>query len=209
MNGVVLGVGRMGKRHVQALRDVGVDVVGVADPREESRASAMKALELAGSLVHADPEDLLRRARPECVVVASTAATFLLLSGWTHGPGQPKPPRVAARAAPATTAAPKPAQKKTVKPKARTRKRARPVPLTTRQISKQLFQGQCGFCHTLAAAGTSGRVGPNLDRLRPTRQRVLDAIAAGGRRTGLMPPGLFTGRDALNVATFVAEATRR
>ena len=143
------------------------------------------------------------------VVVASTAATFLLLSGWTPGPGQPKPPRVAARAAPATTTAPKPTKKKTVKPKARTRKRARPVPLTTRQISKQLFQGQCGFCHTLAAAGTSGRVGPNLDRLRPTRQRVLDAIAAGGRRTGLMPPGLFTGRDALNVATFVAEATRR
>jgi mono/diheme cytochrome c family protein len=140
------------------------------------------------------------------VVVASIAATGLLLSGWTPGPGAPKPARVAASPAPTTPAAPA-TKKKTVKPKVR--KRAQSVPLTTRQISKQLFQGECGFCHTLAAAGTSGRVGPNLDKLRPTRKRVLEAIAAGGRRTGLMPADIFTGSDALNVATFVAEAARR
>jgi hypothetical protein len=38
---------------------------------------------------------------------------------------------------------------------------------------------------------------------------VLAAIAAGGRRTGLMPPGIFTGADAVRVAKFVSEATRR
>jgi hypothetical protein len=38
---------------------------------------------------------------------------------------------------------------------------------------------------------------------------VLDAIAAGGRRTGLMPPGIVTGADAARLATFVAGATRR
>ena len=143
------------------------------------------------------------------IVVASIAATALLLSGWTPGPGPSAPARVAASPAPAKAAAPATKTKKTVKAKARKRTRVQSVPLTTRQVSKQLFQGECGFCHTLAAAGTTGRVGPNLDKLRPTRQRVLDAIAAGGRRTGLMPADIFTGSDALNVATFVAEATRR
>jgi mono/diheme cytochrome c family protein len=143
------------------------------------------------------------------VVLASLAATILLLSGWTPGPGTPAPQRVAASTAAARTAAPKKkaAPKKTIK--AKPRKRAARVPPTTRQVSKQLFQEDCGFCHTLAAAGTTGRVGPNLDKLRPGRRRVLDAIAAGGRRTGLMPPDILTGSDALNLAIFVAEATRR
>jgi mono/diheme cytochrome c family protein len=137
------------------------------------------------------------------VVAASIAATFLLLSGWTPGPGQPGPARVATSPA----SAPKPASRKKTKKKAV--KPARAVPLTTRQISRQLFQDECGVCHTLAAAGTLGLAGPNLDKLRPTRQRVLDAIAVGGRGTGSMPPAILTGRDALNVAKFVSEAARR
>ena len=28
---------------------------------------------------------------------------------------------------------------------------------------KQLFQEKCGSCHTLADAGTQGKIGPNLD----------------------------------------------
>jgi mono/diheme cytochrome c family protein len=41
---------------------------------------------------------------------------------------------------------------------------------TTAAAGKQVFTGPggCGSCHTLAAAGTTGTVGPNLDvRLRP------------------------------------------
>ena len=33
------------------------------------------------------------------------------------------------------------------------------------QASKDLFATNCGTCHTLAAAGTDGVVGPNLDQL--------------------------------------------
>ena len=51
--------------------------------------------------------------------------------------------------------------------------------------------------------------GPNLDKLQPNVTRVLNAIDAGGRRTGLMPPGILGGSDARRVANFVGEATRR
>jgi mono/diheme cytochrome c family protein len=31
------------------------------------------------------------------------------------------------------------------------------------QAGQQLFTSNCGFCHTLSAAGTTGTIGPNLD----------------------------------------------
>jgi hypothetical protein len=45
--------------------------------------------------------------------------------------------------------------------------------------------------------------------LKPTKQRVLDAIAVGGRRTGLMPPDIIDGTDATRVAAYVAKVSRR
>jgi mono/diheme cytochrome c family protein len=66
----------------------------------------------------------------------------------------------------------------------------------------QLFVEKCGSCHTLAAAGTDGRVGPNLDTLRPSKENVLTAIHNG---PGVMPSGLVQGADAQAVAKFVSE----
>jgi cytochrome c6 len=42
----------------------------------------------------------------------------------------------------------------------------------------------CGSCHTLADAGTSGSVGPNLDALQPSADRVAQAMRQG---PGAMP----------------------
>jgi mono/diheme cytochrome c family protein len=148
------------------------------------------------------------------IAIAVLCACFsaLLLSGWTPGPHQSAPPRIAARIAPA---APKKAirAKKTAKPKSKARPRPKakkPVKrITPTRFAAELFVGECGFCHTLSAVGTKGTAGPNLDQLKPSETRVLDAIAAGGRRTGLMPPGILSGADATRVAKFVAEATPR
>jgi cytochrome c6 len=65
----------------------------------------------------------------------------------------------------------------------------------------QLFAEKCGRCHTLAAAGTSGQVGPNLDTLRPSVPTVLTAIENG---PGVMPANLVQGADARAVAETVA-----
>jgi cbb3-type cytochrome c oxidase subunit III len=79
-------------------------------------------------------------------------------------------------------------------------------------------KGQCAGCHTLAAAGSSGTIGPNLDdAFRADRQQgfeestienvVLDQIRLGsGPVQGgpSMPSNLVTGQDALDVAAYVA-----
>jgi len=46
---------------------------------------------------------------------------------------------------------------------------------------KQVFLGAsaCGGCHTLADAGTSGAVGPNLDDAQPSEELVLDRVTNG------------------------------
>jgi mono/diheme cytochrome c family protein len=75
---------------------------------------------------------------------------------------------------------------------------------------RRLFAMNCGTCHTLAAAQTSGRVGPNLDALRPPKVLILDAIAKGrARGRGQMPAQLLVGQDAQDVASFVAAAAGR
>jgi mono/diheme cytochrome c family protein len=75
----------------------------------------------------------------------------------------------------------------------------------------QLFVENCGSCHTLAAAGTGGTVGPDLDGLFAGRRRadiepiVRRQIATGG---GAMPAGILTDGDADAVAEYVASAVR-
>jgi cytochrome c553 len=75
---------------------------------------------------------------------------------------------------------------------------------------RTLFAARCATCHTLSAARAVGRVGPNLDILRPPAALVLDAITNGrARGMGQMPALLFQGDDAKNVADFVAAVAGR
>jgi mono/diheme cytochrome c family protein len=69
-----------------------------------------------------------------------------------------------------------------------------------------LFEAACGSCHTLAVAGTTAAIGPNLDELQPTTEQVLAAIANGGAGSGQMPAGLLSGPDAERVAELVSSA---
>ncbi len=72
---------------------------------------------------------------------------------------------------------------------------------------QELFGQRCKQCHTLAAANANGKIGPNLDQLRPEKGLVLDAIKNGrARGNGQMPAQLVEGQDAEAVAQFVAVA---
>lgn len=79
-------------------------------------------------------------------------------------------------------------------------------PQPQRGSARSVFAHSCGTCHTLAAAGTDSRIGPDLDSLRPTAARVRAAIENGAGN--IMPANLLVPRDARRVARFVAEATR-
>src|SRR4051812_22240815 len=88
---------------------------------------------------------------------------------------------------------------------------------------RALFQNKCGTCHTLAEAGTSANVGPNLDaafaqsrsdgmdndtiegvvQTQIESPRVIEKDAANYGQV-YMPPDIVTGQDAEDVATYVA-----
>jgi mono/diheme cytochrome c family protein len=72
---------------------------------------------------------------------------------------------------------------------------------TPTTAGKDQFASTCGGCHTLAAAGTTGTVGPNLDQLKPDQATVVGAIQSG---PGAMPSNLLTKSQAQQVAAFVA-----
>jgi cbb3-type cytochrome c oxidase subunit III len=44
---------------------------------------------------------------------------------------------------------------------------------------KSIFTANCGSCHTLADAGTTGQVGPNLDDAMPPKDLVVDRVTNG------------------------------
>jgi mono/diheme cytochrome c family protein len=68
---------------------------------------------------------------------------------------------------------------------------------------KEVFASNCGGCHTLAAAGTSGTTGPNLDDLKPDESTVEQQVRNGG---GGMPAfeGKLTDEQISAVANYVA-----
>jgi mono/diheme cytochrome c family protein len=82
---------------------------------------------------------------------------------------------------------------------------------------RELFGQNCSVCHTLAAANAVGKVGPNLDTLKPPAQLVLNTINNGCLQNppansseaclgqGTMPAQLVEGKDAQDVADFVAK----
>lgn len=68
---------------------------------------------------------------------------------------------------------------------------------------KSLFTSSCGSCHTLAAAGTSGTVGPNLDQSKPSFEKAFTQIKNGG---GGMPAfsGTLTDEQIRALARYVS-----
>ena len=70
---------------------------------------------------------------------------------------------------------------------------------------KDIFVANCGSCHTLAAAGTNGTVGPNLDQLKPAEKIVEHQVINGG---GAMPAfkGTLTPAQITAVAKYVASS---
>ncbi len=95
------------------------------------------------------------------------------------------------------------------------------------QNGQKLFTQKCAGCHTLAAAGASGTIGPNLDDAFATDRKqgypdnsienvVLDQIRLGSGEIATyttnkkftvqtpMPAHLVTGQDAIDVAAYVA-----
>ncbi len=68
-------------------------------------------------------------------------------------------------------------------------------------------QPGCGVCHTLADAGSTGAVGPNLDSLDASRAQLVGAVKNG---VGIMPAfgGQLSESEIEALTTYIQEATR-
>ena len=93
------------------------------------------------------------------------------------------------------------------------------------QNGRQVFQEKCAGCHTMAAAGSTGTIGPNLDasfaeaRSEGFKESTIldivhDQIKFPGQYpvaqdnpdylTANMPANIVTGQDAIDVSAYVA-----
>ncbi len=88
-----------------------------------------------------------------------------------------------------------------------------------RAKGKELFVQSCASCHTLADAGTTGEIGPNLDNaffasrrdglgestiLQVVRGQIAYPVTETSTGAPGMPADLVTGQDAEDVASYVA-----
>jgi mono/diheme cytochrome c family protein len=82
-----------------------------------------------------------------------------------------------------------------------------------------LFAQRCSGCHTLSVVGAEGgamqvhdreRVdGPNFDVRKETADNVLYALENGGYSGAIMPQNIVVGKDAGDVAEFLAKYSGR
>ncbi len=75
MRVAIIGVGRMGVRHLQAVTALGMEVVGIADTAEAALQGARDVHGLASSTCFLDPAQMLQAVRPQALVVGTTAPT--------------------------------------------------------------------------------------------------------------------------------------
>jgi cbb3-type cytochrome c oxidase subunit III len=77
---------------------------------------------------------------------------------------------------------------------------------------QKLYKSSCGGCHVLAAAGTQGTTGPNLDdafsgsKKQGFKQSTIGTVVLDQIREANppMPKNLVKGQDAVDVAVYVA-----
>ena len=71
-----------------------------------------------------------------------------------------------------------------------------------------IFKSQCAGCHTLAAAGSTGTVGPDLDQLQPPEATVVRQVTNGG---AVMPAfkGKLSEAQIQAVAKYVSSSAKK
>jgi len=77
-------------------------------------------------------------------------------------------------------------------------------------LGKDIFlnKGNCATCHSLADAESVGRVGPNLDQIKPKLATVLNAVSMG---IGVMPAyeSILTDKEIKSVSYYVFKSTNK
>lgn len=83
----VIGLGRMGARHVQAAKNMGMEICGAVDSSAEALRGAREQFGIAEQACFTDALEMLRTVRPEALVIATTAPSHadFVLAAAAHG----------------------------------------------------------------------------------------------------------------------------
>jgi predicted dehydrogenase len=75
LRAAVIGLGRMGMRHVQALSNLGMEICGAADSNAEALQALQSACRVSPEACFTDAYEMISSVRPDALVVATTAPT--------------------------------------------------------------------------------------------------------------------------------------
>ena len=69
-------------------------------------------------------------------------------------------------------------------------------------------KAMCGACHILSTTGSAGKIGPNLDDIKPQISQIILAVTNG---IGVMPAfeGMLTSEEIEAVAYFVSTSSNK
>jgi mono/diheme cytochrome c family protein len=69
-------------------------------------------------------------------------------------------------------------------------------------------KAQCGVCHTIQAASSEGNIGPNLDQLKPSMDRIIYVVTNG---IGVMQAweDVLTDEEIEAVAYYIFNSTNK
>jgi predicted dehydrogenase len=73
MKACVIGVGRMGRRHIAAARGVGFELAGIFDLSPEVIATTLTECDVPKSSAFSNAKQMLQAVRPDAVVISTTA----------------------------------------------------------------------------------------------------------------------------------------
>ncbi|CAM8363498.1 MviM Predicted dehydrogenases and related proteins [Candidatus Methylopumilus universalis] len=69
----VIGIGRMGLRHIQVIDKMDMDLVGIFDTNNQAMELAQTQFKLTSKQIFTNLEQLFNIAAPECLIIATTA----------------------------------------------------------------------------------------------------------------------------------------
>jgi len=87
MNIAVVGIGVMGRRHLEIIRNLGLRLVGICDARPEALREAQDKFQLPAAVLYTDARRMLAETKPEALIVSTTASSHCLYTclGAEHG----------------------------------------------------------------------------------------------------------------------------
>jgi len=80
MNAVVIGLGPMGRRHIQVVKDLGLNIVGLCDKSEDAIKKVLETNDFQTQIFFKDGKEMFEKTKPEVVIIATNSDSHYFLT---------------------------------------------------------------------------------------------------------------------------------